>query len=262
MFVGYTLAVLSILGTAKVAVALLVLGRADHRHVLDHRPAARHRPLAVHARPRPRPSPAARPGPEPHPDGPAHLRDHGGLAALTFVLSGPASSTRSSASWSRRGSSCSCSPAGPSRRTSRPRPTTTRRRPASGGRRPAARRRPAPAGDRARRPPRGPPDPRSDPSAGGLAAGLPPAGPARSGGVAGGPGATGTEVLPHRYPLRRAGASIDRDRPSAPGGVARGSMTEQLILGRCFVVALLVAYEAVETWRWRGSETVLPRVSA
>ena len=61
MFIGYTLAVLSILGTAKVAVALLVLGVPiiDTFWIIVRRVA--NRTVAVHARPRPRPSPAARP---------------------------------------------------------------------------------------------------------------------------------------------------------------------------------------------------------
>jgi UDP-N-acetylmuramyl pentapeptide phosphotransferase/UDP-N-acetylglucosamine-1-phosphate transferase len=72
MFVGYTLAVLSILGTAKVAVARP--RRADHRCLLDHRPAAR--PAAVPLLARPRSSPPSPPrcrtvAPA---DGAAHLR--------------------------------------------------------------------------------------------------------------------------------------------------------------------------------------------
>ena len=61
MFVGYTLAVLSILGTAKVAVALLVLGVPiiDTFWIIVRRLLAG--PLAVHAGPRPHPPPPAGP---------------------------------------------------------------------------------------------------------------------------------------------------------------------------------------------------------
>ena len=121
MFVGYTLAVLSILGTAKVAVALLVLGVPiiDTFWIIVRRIA--NRPVAVHARPRPCPPPAARPRPEPHPrpscsstgSRPRSRRSRSSCR-------GPASSTRSSGSSSPRGSSCSCSRAGRSRRISRP----------------------------------------------------------------------------------------------------------------------------------------------
>ena len=64
MFVGYTLAVLSILGTAKVAVALLVLGVPiiDTFWIIVRRLVQR--PVAVQPRPRPLPPPAAGPGPD------------------------------------------------------------------------------------------------------------------------------------------------------------------------------------------------------
>ena len=75
MAVGYALAVLSILGNAKIAVALLVLGVPDHRHVLDHHAPARRGKLAVHARPWPHPPPAPRPGPHAPRRRAAHLRD-------------------------------------------------------------------------------------------------------------------------------------------------------------------------------------------
>ena len=70
---GYALAVLSILGTAKVAVALLVLGVPiiDTFWIITRRLAARQ--LALRARPRPHPPPAAGPGPDPPRRRAAHL---------------------------------------------------------------------------------------------------------------------------------------------------------------------------------------------
>ena len=77
MFLGYTLAVLSILGTAKVAVALLVLGVPiiDAFWIIVRRLAQGRSPFSPGSRPPP--PPAARPRPVPHPDGRADLRDHG-----------------------------------------------------------------------------------------------------------------------------------------------------------------------------------------
>ena len=74
MFVGYTLAVLAILGTAKVAVALLVLGVPiiDTFWIIVRRLA--HRALAVHPGSRPHPPPAAGPRPVARPDRARHLR--------------------------------------------------------------------------------------------------------------------------------------------------------------------------------------------
>ena len=73
-FVGYTLAVLSILGTAKVAVALLVLGVPiiDTFWIIVRRLLAG--PVAVQPGPPPHPPPAAGPGPLASPDGLRHLR--------------------------------------------------------------------------------------------------------------------------------------------------------------------------------------------
>ena len=110
MFIGYTLAVLSILGTAKVAVALLVLGVPiiDAFWIIVRRLASGRSPFS--------------------PDrGHLHHRllDVGlshrqtvlliygicvGLGVLALFLSGATRSTRSSASSSRSGSSCSSSP--------------------------------------------------------------------------------------------------------------------------------------------------------
>ena len=75
MFMGYTLAVLSILGTAKIAVALLVLAVPiiDAFWIIVRR--TRPRSLAVLAGPRPPPPSAARRGPVAPPDGAADLRD-------------------------------------------------------------------------------------------------------------------------------------------------------------------------------------------
>ena len=120
MFLGYTLAVLSILGTAKVAVAMLVLGVPiiDAFWIIVRRLAAA--PLAVHARPRPPPPPAARRRPVAPPDRPADLRDLRRARGCSRC-SCPArpSSTRSSACSSRAGSCCSSSPAAGSRRRAR-----------------------------------------------------------------------------------------------------------------------------------------------
>ena len=87
MFVGYTLAVLSILGTAKVAVALLVLGVPiiDTFWIIVRRVASR--PVAVqpdrgHIHHRLLDLGLA------HPDGPPHLRDRVALAALTWSCRG------------------------------------------------------------------------------------------------------------------------------------------------------------------------------
>ena len=75
MFIGYTLAILSILGSAKVAVALLVLGVPiiDTFCIIVRRIASGRSPFS----PGPGPHPPPAPGPRPvaHPDGPAHLRD-------------------------------------------------------------------------------------------------------------------------------------------------------------------------------------------
>ena len=75
MFLGYTLAVLSILGTAKVAVAMLVLGVPiiDAFWIIVRRLAAG--PVAVLAGSRPPPPPPARPRPVAPPDRAADLRD-------------------------------------------------------------------------------------------------------------------------------------------------------------------------------------------
>ena len=51
-FVGFTLAVLSILGHGQGRRRAARPGRPDHRHVLDHRPPPVAGPLAVHPRPR------------------------------------------------------------------------------------------------------------------------------------------------------------------------------------------------------------------
>ena len=88
MFVGYTLALLSILGTAKVAVALLVLGVPiiDTFWIIVRR--LSQRSVAVHPGPRPHPPPAARPRALAPADRAAHLWRCAGLAVLAFVLSG------------------------------------------------------------------------------------------------------------------------------------------------------------------------------
>ena len=72
--VGYALAVLSVLGTAKVAVALLVLGVPiiDTFWIIIRR--VSRGPLAVQRRPRPLPPPAARSGLDPSPGGAGDLR--------------------------------------------------------------------------------------------------------------------------------------------------------------------------------------------
>ena len=74
-FVGFTLAVLSILGSAKVAVALLVLGVPiiDTFWIIVRRAVTG--PIAVHAGPLAHPPSAARPGPVAPEHGPRHLRD-------------------------------------------------------------------------------------------------------------------------------------------------------------------------------------------
>ena len=109
MFLGYTLAVLSILGTAKVAVALLVLGVPiiDAFWIIVRRLA--NRPLAVHPRPRPPPSPAARPRPV------ATARRSlliyaicVRLGALSFLLSGAGQVYAFLGVVVGSGSSCSC----------------------------------------------------------------------------------------------------------------------------------------------------------
>ena len=68
MFIGYTLALLSILGTAKVAVAMLVLGVPiiDTFWIIVRRIASRRSPFTPDRGPRPRPVA--------HADRPAHLR--------------------------------------------------------------------------------------------------------------------------------------------------------------------------------------------
>ena len=75
MFMGYTLAVLSIVGTAKIAVALRVLAVPIIDAFWIHRPAGRAAPVAVLAGPWPPPPPPARRRPVAPPDGPADLRD-------------------------------------------------------------------------------------------------------------------------------------------------------------------------------------------
>ena len=88
--VGYALAVLSILGTAKVAVALLVLGVPiiDTFWIIIRR--LRQRQLALRARPRPSPPPAARPRADPSRRGAPHLRHvrRAGLASIVLSSTG------------------------------------------------------------------------------------------------------------------------------------------------------------------------------
>ena len=74
-FVGYTLAVLSVLGTAKVAVALLVLGVPiiDTFWIIVRRTLGT--PLAVHPGPLAHPPPPARPGAVAPPDRARDLRN-------------------------------------------------------------------------------------------------------------------------------------------------------------------------------------------
>ena len=63
---------------------------------------------------------------------------------------------------------------------------------------------------------------------------------------------------PTSTPLDQAVLASARDRPSAPDR-SRGPMTEQIILATAIVLAaLVVVFEAVETWRWRGSKNRPP----
>ena len=103
-FVGYTLAVLSILGSAKVAVALLVLGVPiidTFWIIVGRREPGR---LAVRTGSIAHPPPAARPRPVPSQHGPRDLRDlRRARRARAARLRDHARCTRSSACSSCRG---------------------------------------------------------------------------------------------------------------------------------------------------------------